>query len=345
MIFVDTFLLTFVLTLLMTPLARRASFVLGIYAVPTDRKMHNQLMPEFGGLAIFISLSAALLLLPLFPSAELLSVSRGQLFKIWIAILLVFVMGAVDDKYNIPAFFKLLIQLLVAYFLVQSGMVIHYLTNPFTGDITSLGSMSVIISMGWITVLMNAINLIDGLDGLASGVTAISSFFLFIIALIKGELLPAFLLVALLGTAIGFIKYNKWPASIFMGDSGAMQLGLLMAVASIEGVLKSSLTVALLIPLLSLLIPLYDLLFSIVRRLRKGEHIFKPDRGHVHHRLLSIGYNHSQAVVRICLVTFFFNVVALLMAVVNNVLIPFIFLIAAVSLLFFINYKLQVKEY
>jgi len=341
MIFVDTFLLTFVATMLLTPLARKLSLVLGIYALPADRKMHDQPMPEFGGLAIFLSLSLALLVGPLLPSASALQFSQLQLIQIWLAVLVVFVMGALDDKYNLPAIIKLIIQLLVAYFLVRAGMSIEYITNPFTGQITALGGWSTLVTMGWITVLMNAINLIDGLDGLASGVTAISSLFLFTIALIKNELLPAFLLISLLGTSIGFIRYNKWPASIFMGDSGAMQLGLIMALASIEGVLKSSLTVALLIPLLSLLIPLYDLLFSIIRRLRKGEHIFTPDRGHVHHRLLSIGYDHNQAVVRICMVTLFFNVIALIMAVVNNVIIPFVFLIVAVSVLIFINYRLE----
>ena len=341
--FIDIFLLTFVVTLLITPVSQWLARIFGVVAVPSDRKMHGDIMPQFGGLAFFVAFTAAVFILPLYQGSEIV-VLFPQVFKIWLAGLAVFVVGTMDDRINIPAIYKLMFQIAVALFLVANGVVIEFLANPFTGKLIYLGAFAWIISVSWIVILMNAVNLIDGLDGLASGVVAISAFFLFVIALLKGELLASFLLIILFGMTVGFLRYNFFPATTFMGDSGALLLGMLLAISSIEGVLKSSLTVALAVPLLSLLIPLYDLLFSVIRRIHRREHIFKPDKGHVHHRLLNIGYNQRQAVVRIYLVTFYFNALALIMALANNMLVPFVCFLISVVILIFVSQRLEQKK-
>jgi len=212
---------------------------------------------------------------------------------IFIGSSLILVLGIVDDITDVSPWIKLGGQVIVALLTIRFGISIQFLTNPF-GDIIGLSHLSIPITVLWIVGMINAVNLLDGLDGLASGVTAVSSLMLVIVAFHTGQTESALIAIALLGSCIAFLNYNFSPAQIFMGDSGSMFLGYILATVSIMGVLKSTATFSILIPFLILGVPISDTIFSIIRRLRNKKPVFSPDTEHFHHRLLSIGLTPKQ---------------------------------------------------
>ena len=172
---------------------------------------------------------------------------------------------------------------------------IDFITDPF-GDYIYLEFLAIPATIFWLVGLTNTVNLIDGLDGLAAGVSTIASITIFLVALQHGIILVAVLTAALAGAAFGFLYYNFNPAKIFMGDSGSQFLGFMLAGISVIGAVKSAATIALIVPILALGLPILDTTFAIVRRYRGGVPIFKPDKGHLHHRLLDLGFSQRQAV-------------------------------------------------
>jgi UDP-GlcNAc:undecaprenyl-phosphate GlcNAc-1-phosphate transferase len=191
-----------------------------------------------------------------------------------------------------------LLQTVAALVPVLFGVSINFISTPMTG-ILLLGAFSIPVTLLWIVGLTNALNFIDGLDGLASGISAIAAVTLFIVAIRIHQPGAAILMIAVAGAAIGFLRYNFNPASIFLGDSGSLFLGYILAVASIIGVLKSTIILALLIPVFILGVPIFDTASVIMRRVRDGHHIFDADRRHLHHRLLDRGFSHRQVVLSV----------------------------------------------
>ncbi|MDR1323250.1 MAG: undecaprenyl/decaprenyl-phosphate alpha-N-acetylglucosaminyl 1-phosphate transferase [Candidatus Margulisbacteria bacterium] len=283
---------------------------------PGQRKIHVQDTPKLGGLAIFFGLLAGLGVSVFFYngvfSRDLIVILSGGLLTV--------ALGFVDDIYALPWSVKLLGQICIAVIVVSCGIEINYLKHPLSLQIIELGIFSKILSVFWILVVMNIINLIDGLDGLAGGIALISAFALFIISLLTNQLYVVFLLIALCGATAGFLRFNFHPASIFLGDTGSLLLGYLLAVCSITGVLKSATVIALGIPLLSLLIPLADTALAIVRRLKNRVNIFLPDSGHLHHILLNY-YKHSQREVALLLysASAVLNLAAVLLSVTSGI--------------------------
>jgi UDP-GlcNAc:undecaprenyl-phosphate GlcNAc-1-phosphate transferase len=159
-----------------------------------------------------------------------------------------------------------------------------------------LNGWSVPLTVAWIVVVVNTLNLIDGLDGLAAGVSSIAAATLLLLAWQAGQMHVAVITAALMGSSLGFLRYNFNPARIFMGDSGSMLLGFVLAAVSVEGALKSAATIALIVPILALGLPFIDTLFAVIRRLRSGRPIYEADRGHLHHRLMDMGLNQKQVV-------------------------------------------------
>ena len=208
---------------------------------------------------------------------------------------LIVAVGLIDDYKNLPAKVKLLGQVLAACVLVAFDVRIDFITDPF-GDFIFLEYFAAPATVFWIVGLTNTVNLIDGLDGLAAGVSSIAAVTIFLVALQQDFLLVAVLTAALAGAAIGFLYYNFNPARIFMGDTGSMFLGFMLAGISVIGAVKSAATIALIVPILALGLPILDTAFAIVRRYRGGVPIFKPDKGHLHHRLLDLGFTQRQAV-------------------------------------------------
>ena len=277
--------------LISTPVVRSLAFRVGAVDVPKDnRRMHNHPIPRMGGLAIFFGfILSVLIFIPLTPEL------RGML----LGSVVIVILGILDDIFALPALPKFFVQIGAALIAVLAGNRIDFLSNPniFSQDLFwELGLLAVPITAFWIVGITNAVNLIDGLDGLACGVSTISSMTLLVIALVMEEPDVAILMGALSGACIGFLPYNLNPAKIFMGDTGSTFLGFILAVVSIQGLFKFYAIISFAVPFLMLGLPIFDTCFAILRRVSHGQSPMAPDRGHIHHRLIDMGFTQKQAV-------------------------------------------------
>ena len=284
-------LLSAVVSCASTPLVKVLSVKVGAVDVPKDgRRMHDHPIPRMGGLAIFFGFIVAMLLFVHLDAAK-----KGML----LGAVIVVVLGILDDKYALPAKPKFLVQIGAALIAVLSGNRIEVLSNPnifSENPVWELGVLSIPITVIWIVAITNAVNLIDGLDGLACGVSTISAATMLVIALIVSEQDVALMMAALAGACIGFLPYNFNPAKIFMGDTGATFLGVIMATVSVNGMFKQYAIISFVVPFLMLGLPIFDVCFAVVRRVSHGQSPMAPDRGHVHHRLIDMGFSQKQAV-------------------------------------------------
>ena len=280
-----------IVSCLATPLVKVLSVKYGAVDVPKDgRRMHDHPIPRMGGLAIFLGFMASMLIFVALDAAK-----KGMLAGAVIIVIL----GVLDDKYALPAGPKFLVQIIAALIAVLAGNRIEVLSNPniFSADQWwELGWLSVPVTVIWIVAITNAVNLIDGLDGLACGVSTISAGTMLIIALMVAELDVALMMAALAGACMGFLPYNFNPAKIFMGDTGATFLGFIMATVSVAGMFKMYVHISFVAPFLILGLPIFDVCFAVIRRVSHGQSPMKPDRGHVHHRLIDMGFSQKQAV-------------------------------------------------
>ena len=250
-------------------------------------------MPRIGGLAIYCGFMAAILAMLNF--AELTQEVANGVIGLLLGGTLIVIIGLIDDYKNLPAKVKLLGQILAACVVVYFDVRIDVITDPF-GDYLYLEYLAAPATVFWIVGLTNTVNLIDGLDGLAAGVSTIASITIMLVALQEDVMIVALFTAALAGAALGFLRYNFNPAKIFMGDTGSMFLGFILAGISVIGAVKCTATIALIVPILALGLPIMDTTFAIIRRYRGGVPIFKPDKGHLHHRLLDLGFSQRQAV-------------------------------------------------
>lgn len=281
-----------ILSVLLTPIIRKFACYIKVVDIPKDkRKIHKRPIPLLGGLAIYISFVISLIL------------KKGALTLEEIGIILgstiIVIGGFIDDKYNLSPIKKLIFQLSAAVCLIVFGLKIKFITNPFYSSIlyVDLKFLSIPITIIWVIGITNALNLIDGLDGLAAGVALISSITMFVISILNSRWEAAILTSILSGAILGFLPYNFNPASIFMGDTGSQLLGFLLSAISIEGAIKSATAFAVVVPILALGLPIYDTLFAMIRRKINGKPIMQADRGHLHHRLLDMGLNQKQVVI------------------------------------------------
>ncbi len=288
---------------LLTPYVRKLSIRLGAIDAPDSRKVHTNPVPRMGGLAIYAGFVIAVLC-SMHVTREIIGLLLGGS--------LIVVIGVLDDIYQMPARVKLLGQVVAASVPVLFGIQIEWLNNPISGGYMYMDHLSVPVTILWVVGMTNALNLIDGLDGLAAGVSLIASVTVIIVAVQNGFYPIAVLTAALAGSTLAFIKYNFNPASIFMGDTGSMFLGYMLAAISVLGVVKSAATIALLVPTVALGLPIMDTGFAIVRRYSNGKPIFKPDKGHLHHRLLAVGLSQRQAVLLMYLISMALSASALL---------------------------------
>ena len=255
--------------------------------------MHTHPIPRLGGLAIIFGFTVAVLCFYRAPSRRIIASFIGAG--------IIAAMGVVDDIKALDAKPKFLIQILAACIVVIGGnLKIDVLTNPnFLSENPYWilpDWVSIPVTILWIVFITNAVNFIDGLDGLAAGVSAIMSVSLVFIALRVGEYPVALLGISLMGACFGFLPYNFNPAKIFMGDTGSTFLGFLLATMSIQGVFKSYAIISFAVPLLILGLPLFDAVFAMLRRISKGQSPMKADRGHLHNRLIDMGFSQKQTV-------------------------------------------------
>lgn len=300
-----SFVCAFVLALAATPLVKKLAVKIGAIDIPKDkRRMHSDAVPLIGGLAIFLGFLVSTLLFSE-PDIKIIAILLGALIMV--------VLGVFDDKYALGAKFKLLIQIVAALIPVIAGVRIERIILPFlkSGGI-EFGWLAYPITVLWIVALTNAVNLIDGLDGLAAGVSAIASFSMFVIALMQGNYPIAAMSAAIVGACCGFLPYNFSPASIFMGDTGSTFLGFVMASLSVLGLFKIHAIISFAVPFIAFGIPIFDTSFAIFRRIREHRPIMSPDRGHLHHRLVDMGFSHKQAVLIIYAICIVLGAVAVL---------------------------------
>lgn len=280
-----------VISAILTPLVKKLAVKLNVIDIPKDsRRVHNKPIPLLGGLAIYFSFLITLIL----NKGPLTSSEKGLILGATIIV----IGGFIDDKYNIKPWCKLLFQVSAALVLIYFGIKITIVTNPLSPiyEFVNVGVLSIPFTVIWVVGITNALNLIDGLDGLAAGIALISAITIFIIAVLNGRNEAAMLILIFSGSIIGFLPYNFNPATIFMGDTGSQLLGFMLAAISIEGAIKSAAAFSIAVPILALGIPIYDTLFAMIRRKINGKPIMQADRGHLHHRLLDMGLNQKQAV-------------------------------------------------
>ncbi len=306
------FIISLALSLSMTPVVKKIAVKLGAMDVPKDeRRVHKKPMPLMGGLAIYISIIiTSLIFLPIDKS----------LISILIGGSIICISGIIDDIKDISPRMKLVFQIVAAIVLIIGDVKIDAITNPFTKTtkLIQLGIFSIPITIFWVVGITNTLNLIDGLDGLAAGVAMIASLsFLFVAG--KFNYVPVMIISSIIaGACLGFLPYNFNPASIFMGDTGALFLGFMLASLSIEGVMKSVATIAVVVPIIILGVPIFDTTFAIFRRLLNGKSIAEADKGHLHHRLLQMGYSQKKTVLILYFISAIFGLCAVLIAKINS---------------------------
>ena len=272
---------------IITPTVGSIARFVGAMDEPNSRKIHEDPVPRLGGLAIFFGF-----IIPALLFLELTDQMKGVL----VGASIITLFGAVDDLRGTTPPVKFAGQFIAAGCLIFYGMRIDYFTLPYLGTIDLDPALAIPLTLLWVVALINIVNFIDGMDGLAAGVCTIAAGTFAVIAISLGRPGAGILAAILAGTTLGFLRHNFFPASIFMGDSGSMLLGLILAAVTVHGVLKSVAAVTLVIPLLILGVPIFDLSFAILRRIKNGRSIFQPDRGHLHHRLFNIGFSQRKAV-------------------------------------------------
>lgn len=327
-------LLALVISLVITPWVRRLAIKINAMDKPDERKVHRGLMPRMGGLAVYISFAiAALVVCPI--NLSLIGLLFGGL--------LIVLLGIIDDTRGLSAKVKLGGQILAAMAVIPFGIQMEFITNPLTGGIVALGIFAIPLTVFWIISVTNAVNLIDGLDGLAGGTSMIAALTIAAIAWQQSTVFGstpgmsemAVLALILAGSVLGFLRYNFYPAKIFLGDTGSMFLGYCLAVLAVIGLTKSAAAISVFIPIVILGIPLLDTFFAIVRRCYNHKPIFQPDKEHLHHRLMAIGLSHRQTVLVIYGISFILGGSAYLLNIVTTD--QAMILLAALSILIIVG--------
>jgi len=283
-------LVALALVILLTPAVGGMARRLGVVDLPGGRRINQLPVPRLGGLGLFLGV-----LVPALAFLHTGHENRGLILGAAIAV----TVGIIDDFRGLPWFAKLAGQIAAAGVATGFGIWIDRFTLPFVGIHTLPEAVGIPLTMVWIVAIMNMVNFLDGMDGLAAGVTAISGLTFSVIALSLGKVDAATLSAIVFGACIGFLRHNFYPARIIMGDSGALLLGFVLATVAVQGLLKTAAVAALFFPLLVLAVPIVDTSFVILRRLRHGQKVFEGDQAHLHHRFLRRGFSQRRAALTI----------------------------------------------
>ncbi|WP_404455622.1 undecaprenyl/decaprenyl-phosphate alpha-N-acetylglucosaminyl 1-phosphate transferase [Virgibacillus necropolis] len=293
--------LTLVISLIITPLIIKLAIKLNATDKPNYRKAHKVPTPTLGGIAIFLSFVGGLFILQPYSDYHAAVVTGASI---------IIVLGIIDDLYNLSAKIKFSVQIVVALLVVYwGGLQVEFINLPFGGQI-EFGFLSSIVAIFWIVGITNAINLIDGLDGLAAGVSSIALFTIAGMAVLMGDVYVSTMALILFFSTMGFLRYNFFPAKIFMGDTGAMFLGFMISVLALLG-FKNITVISFVIPIFILGVPISDTLIAMVRRRVNRQPISQPDKSHLHHRLMQSGFTHKQTVLFIYSLSAMFSISAI----------------------------------
>lgn len=332
MVYFLAFISALVGTVIFTPVSMILARKFDVLDYPRARKVHRQPLPRWGGIGIYLGFFVSIIIVSCFSHffVDILSYKQGSLLKQLTGIIfgsaLIFVLGLIDDKKSVQAIVKLLIQIIAAYVAMDYGVRISGLSLPFLNGFLEFPIIiGQILTVFWIIGFMNTINLADGLDGLAAGIVAIAAGTFFIVALLQGQTkiillskqlnFAAILSASLTGACLGFLFYNFHPARVFMGDSGALFLGFMLAAISTIGTLKSTAVMSIVIPITVVALPVLDVALSIFRRMRQGMGLMQPDKDHIHHRLLRFGWSHREVVLLMYVFTLLLSIAAILLTV------------------------------
>lgn len=297
------FLVAALATALLVPLAKKLALRFDAIDYPSARRVNKKPIPRMGGVAMLgglvVSLAAVFVGAHAFDWMVPFVDHPPQSVNYWgvaVGVLFMFGVGVVDDVKNLRPKVKLVGQIVAACIVAASGLLLSSIGNPFGPGFITFGWFSYPLTVFYLVAFANVINLIDGLDGLAAGITAISSLTIFVFSILTYRPDAAFVSIALAGVCIGFLKYNFYPASIFMGDSGSLLLGFALGIASLFAVARSALFVSLLVPLLAAGVPIIDTALAIIRRTRAHRPIDQADGAHIHHRLMESGLSQRATV-------------------------------------------------
>ncbi|WP_226036338.1 MraY family glycosyltransferase [Aquibacillus saliphilus] len=299
--YVAIVLICLIISISITPFIKKFALYIGAVDQPDHRKVHLKTMPRLGGLAIFISFMVGFVVF---------NPDSPYFWPILAGAILITATGILDDLYNLSAKIKFVSQIVAASIVVLGGAQINFINLPF-GETLEFGYFAIPISILWIVGITNAINLLDGLDGLAAGVSSIALLTIAGLAISLGDIFVAFIGFMLLGSTLGFLAYNFHPAKIFMGDTGALFLGYMIGVLSVLG-FKNATLFSLIVPITILGVPILDTFFAIVRRYIQKKPLSSPDKLHLHHCLLKLGFGHRQTVILIYAMSALFSVAAII---------------------------------
>ncbi len=335
------FILVFIATIIIVPLNRKLSTRFGIIDKPGPRRINTIAIPSSGGFSFAIPIIIMQYVFSLLPIGQPFAAQTQKL--VLLGILTLFV-GLMDDKYESSARFKLLYQVLLAVVMYFSGFQIRTMTNPL-GSEFQLGYLSFPITIFWYVLVINAINFIDGLDGLLAGITVIISLLLSVLGIMSHNPLVSFFSLIMVAGTLAFLRFNFYPASIFMGDSGSMFLGLNIAAISTAGnsQFKGITAMTLLVPIIALLLPFFDIFLAVCRRIKNRTNISKPDKAHLHHKMLDLGLSQKTVALIAYFITFLFALMAFGFSFSTKKLLFMIFVVLLFVLLV-ISYMLFKRE-
>ena len=331
--FILLFIVSFGASTLALPLLKRLAFKYNIMLdMPHERNIHAKATPRNGGIGIALA-SLIAILLGFVIRLGISSEEFLHLIGILLGGVLIVLLGIRDDMRGMNASEKFTGQTFAAIILILTGTRIETINIPFWHTVHLPLPVGIFVTVFWVLAVINALNFIDGIDGLAAGVASIASIILFILALVHGKVLMAIITISLIGSCLGFLRYNYPPASIFMGDCGSMFLGFTLSVASIQYLNKSPTTTFILIPITILGVPLMDTTFAVVRRLWRRQNPFRADKEHIHHQLLNLGLNAKRAGLILYGFCGFLGVVALIATAVNDEISEIVIVVAGVALI------------
>lgn len=334
--YIFAFITAILASAILTPLVIALAKKIGAIDIPEDeRRVHTIPIPRIGGLAIFF---AFLISLAIFSD-----LSSQKVMGLVLSSMVIVITGLIDDVRGLKARTKLLLQIIAASILFYYGFRIEFFTNLFeTTEIVRIGLMSFPITVFWIVGITNTINLIDGLDGLAVGISTIAAITLAYVSFSFGRNETLLLSLMLIGANMGFLPYNFNPAKIFMGDTGALFLGFILAAISIEGALKSATAIAIFIPLIALGLPIFDTTFAIFRRIINKKPLMEADKQHLHHRLLSLGMNQKRAVLMLYLIASLLGISVVLL--INDLVLNTVITVAISGFLIYIPIMISIRR-
>ena len=345
--YVTLFMLSFLAALLLTPVVRRKATDWGAVAMPDNgRHIHAKPTPRLGGVAIYLAFVATLACVPLMTNmvGDIFRANLPRLLMLLVPATLIFLFGVYDDFRNLGAPEKLVVETIAAAMVFAGGFRIENISSPFGGHWHLPLWLSFVLTAVWIICITNAFNLIDGIDGLAAGASVFALLSILVFSVAQGNPEISQLAVVLIGAALGFLRFNFNPATIFLGDSGSLFLGFMAAALSLAGSQKGSTIVAIAIPLVSFGLPVTEAGLSLARRFVSGQSLLAGDRGHIHHKLLQHGLSQRQAAILLYAVCALFSLFGLMLLNPQRSLAASVFFVLGVGIVFGVQ-RLRYAEF